>query len=361
MADQLHHDLKRMEVAYLDQNKREYEITKHISLLQIDPTALITLRQTGKCELTIPEWIFDLDFAGHYLRRIKMVSLTLPCVAGPYSGVPCTLTLLKSQIRYGNSSSKKYERDIVNDDSRFTDLFGPIQSIITSTGQNDSGLFEPNLRDERYLPFEGAGAISTWRIELPSEFPSFDYDTISDVVLHMRYTARNGGDGLKQKASSELLSAINSIEKATTGGMARLFSLRQEFPTEWHRLVKGSNPSTTGNHSQVFAITKNRFPFLFGRKDIKISAVDLFALPKYGAVNPEFPALSVTLPKGTASMKDGVKIGQLLAKTLTLDEELVVGAEEESARWKLEIAKANVPKFQKDIDDVLVVCYYKLA
>ena len=54
--------------------------------------------------------------------------------------------------------------------------------IATSSGRNDSGLFEPNLRDERYLPFEGAGALSEWRIELPAGFRQFDYDTISDVV-----------------------------------------------------------------------------------------------------------------------------------------------------------------------------------
>ena len=31
-GEYLHHDLKRLEVAYLDHNEREYELTKHISL-----------------------------------------------------------------------------------------------------------------------------------------------------------------------------------------------------------------------------------------------------------------------------------------------------------------------------------------
>ena len=78
-----------------------------------------------------------------------------------------------------------------NEDPRFTDNFGAIQSIVTSSAQNDSGLFETNLRDERYLPFEGAGVISEWRIELPGDFRAFDYEP--DVVLHLRYTARDGG------------------------------------------------------------------------------------------------------------------------------------------------------------------------
>jgi hypothetical protein len=55
--------------------------------------------------------------------------------------------------------------------------------MVTSTAQNDSGLFELNLRDERRLPFEGAGAISNWRTELPNGVPQFDPETISDVVV----------------------------------------------------------------------------------------------------------------------------------------------------------------------------------
>ena len=54
-------------------------------------------------------------------------------------------------------------------------------------------MFETNLRDDRFLPFELAGAISTWQIDLPKPteaFPAFDYNTISDVILQVRYTAR---------------------------------------------------------------------------------------------------------------------------------------------------------------------------
>ena len=75
---------------------------------------------------------------------------------------------------------------------RFADYFGTIQSIVTSVGGNDSGMFETNLRDERLLPFEGAGVESTWKLELPATLRQFDYNTISDAVLHVRYTARQG-------------------------------------------------------------------------------------------------------------------------------------------------------------------------
>lgn len=70
---------------------------------------------------------------------------------------------------------------------------------MTSGASNDSGLFEANLRDERYLPFEGAGAIWIWSLELIAlgNMASFDHETLSEVVLHLRYTARDEQDMVK--------------------------------------------------------------------------------------------------------------------------------------------------------------------
>ena len=184
---------------------------------------------------------------------------------------------------------------------------------MTSSAQNDSGLFETNLRDERYLPFEGAGVISTWRLELPTAFRPFDYDTISDVVLHIRYTARDGGAVLKQKCAAELEESFKGIEQLSNeAGLVRLFSMRHEFPTEWSLLTSGTNQNPAVARSQSFAITKNRFPFLFAGKQIKISSIDLYALLKPDADPLEFPAMTVTPPKGNTIMEDGVsKNGRL--------------------------------------------------
>jgi hypothetical protein len=281
-GERLHQDLKRMDVAYLDQNKREYEITRHISLSAIDPISLVKLKETGECFVSLPEALFDIDCPGHYMRRIKSVSITIPCVTGPYASVNCTLTQHSSTIRHANIlSGGQYFRGA--DDTRFSDSFGSIQSIVTSSGQNDGGLFEANLRDERYLPFEGQGAISTWRIQLPTQFKSFDYDTISDVVLHLRYTAREGGALLKQKAALELQTALNQfIRIEGQQGLAQVFSLRHEFSSEWHRFLNPPAGSPSGQTLTV-ALTKERFPFLFQNRIITINAIELFV-----KVKPEF-------------------------------------------------------------------------
>lgn len=243
-GEKLYLDIKRMEMAYHDQNRREYELTKHVSLLQVDPLALMQLRTTGSCTVALPETLFDTDCPGHYFRRIKSVALSIPCVTGPYSSVNCTMTLRKSSIRRNAqlNGNDDYERT-GSEDPRFSDHFGSLQSIVTSSAQNDSGMFETNLRDERYLPFENSGVISEWGLELPADPSSpdnhplqFDYDTISDVIIHVRYTAREGGERLRNAALGHL-SGI--IDRAQTAGSVRLFSLRHEFPNEWARFKGG--------------------------------------------------------------------------------------------------------------------------
>ncbi len=235
-GEKLFLDLKRMEMAYHDLNQREYELTKHISLMQVNPTALLELRTSGRCTVTLPEELFDLDGPGHYFRRIKSVAVSIPCVAGPYTSVNCTLTLTRSSIRKETGVGDGYAR-LGSEDSRFSDHFGGTQTIVTSNAQNDSGLFETNLRDERFLPFEGAGVISEWQLELPAGVHQFDYDTISDVLLHVRYTAREGGGLLRKEAVTHLK---ERLAEAQAAGSVRLFSLRHEFPTEWAKFKAAS-------------------------------------------------------------------------------------------------------------------------
>lgn len=260
-GEALYLDIKRMEMAYHENNKREYELTRHVSLRQLDPVALLTLKDTGSCDITLPEWLFDLDGPGHYMRRIKSVSLSIPSVTGPYTSVSCTLSLLKSSLR--KSPDGDYPRE-GTEDARFVDTFGAIQSIVTSNAQNDSGMFETNLRDERFLPFEGAGAVSTWKLELPNDYRTFDYNTISDVVLHIRYTARRG------VAPDKVKTALDEFfEQAEQSGLALLFSLRHDFPTEWSAFVNSTNDFTA-------TIRKDYFPYFAQGKEIAITGLELF-------------------------------------------------------------------------------------
>ncbi len=269
-GEALYLDIKRMEMAYHDHNKREYELTKHFSLRQLDPIALLRFKATGSCEITIPEWLFDLDCPGHYMRRIKTLSVSIPCVVGPYTSVNCTVALQKSTLRKSSLLKDcEYSRDGSEDD-RFKDYFGTIQSIVTSNAQNDTGIFELNLRDERFLPFEGAGAESIWKLELPSKYRQFDYDTISDVILHMRYTARQGGASLKEKAEERIKGLV---EDASTSGLFRLFSLRHDFPNEWQNFV-----TSDSDENFKATIKKVYFSYIAQGLDIGIDQIQLLCI-----------------------------------------------------------------------------------
>ena len=263
-GEALYLDVKRMEMAYHDNNRRELELTRHVSLRQLDPLALLTLKTTGTCNVTIPEWLYDRDHPGHYMRRIKNVSVSVPAVVGPYAGDNCTLSLKESRIRTSPALREgKYLWQGPEDD-RFAVLPGGMQSIVTSGANNDSGLFETNLRDERFLPFEGAGAISSWKLDLPREYPSFDHSTISDVILHVRYTARQGVQpGVVNAALGEL------FDPASQSGLALLFSLPHDFPTEWAAFVNGTGPFAA-------TIRADYFPYFAQGKPIQVKGLDLY-------------------------------------------------------------------------------------
>jgi hypothetical protein len=310
-GEKLYLDVKRMEMAYLELNQREYELTKHVSLLQVDPLALIQLRASGRCTVRLPEELFDMDGPGHYFRRIKSVAVSIPCVTGPYTGMNCTLTLLKSSVRKTPIVGDEYARTDA-EDPRFSNYFGSLQSIVTSSAQNDSGLFETNLRDERYLPFENSGAISEWQLELPADIRQFDYDTISDVILHMRYTAREGG-GLLRKGAVENLKAL--IDAAQAPGSVRLFSMRHEFPTEWAKF-QGGTPGDNERYELGFTLRSEHYPFWAQGRLKSVTRVDILARSAQTPV-PANLDIFETLDKADLTKKG------TLAKDTAMDDLLV--------------------------------------
>ncbi len=277
-GDRLHLTLRQMEKSYLDCNVREYELTRHFSLRRDFPWAFLLLRTTGYCEFQIPEWMFDRAHPGHYMRRIKNVSLTIPAVVGPYTSVNCRLTLLSSSTRVSpvlvnppagccptKGPDNPYEA--VPDDPRFVKEYAATEAIATSSGNNDTGMFELNFRDERYLPFEYRGAISCWRLELPKQNNDFDLDTLSDVILHLNFMAREGGDNLRAAAD-------HVAQRTLPGGGLQYLDIKRELPNEWHRFIAGLNTSDRAELN--IQLTRKMFPYLFGNKKLFIQKLAIF-------------------------------------------------------------------------------------
>lgn len=317
-AESLQHDVKRLETAYLQQNVRYYELTKNVSLADLDPYALITLRATGKCIIQVPEEIFDMDHPGHYFRRNKGVAVSIPCVVGPQKSVSAKLTLLSNKYRMNSvlhpvdpsnpnpQPQDPYIENPVGGDERFRYNVGAVQSIALSSGVNDSGMFEFNFRDERYLPFENTGAIGSYQLELPIVVQQFDYNTITDIILHIHYTAREGGSTLQSAVEAGQLATINQMTiDAQKFGVYQAYDLRHQFSSEWTQLLK-TNATQVTFHTRFL-------PFFVQKHTPTIESVVWFARVKGD------PALYTILVGAAAPPANGV----VLKKQVTLGNLLV--------------------------------------
>lgn len=259
-GDQLLLDLHALERRFIETNYRTMEIEQSFSLTQLDPEALVKLRETGTCKFTISEVFFDLAYPGHYRRRIKAVRLTVPCVTGPYTNVGATLTLGGSKVRMNaNDASLKAvppQRTV---------------SIATSKAQNDAGVFELSFHDERYMPFEGAGAVeSQWTLELPAQLRMFDYNSIPDVIVQLNYVAHYDST-LAQTVQSNMLDQLKAY--AQTKGLFRLISLRHEFPDAFYQLLNppaGQTPATT------FMLETRHFPVWLAGRTLQAKTVGVW-------------------------------------------------------------------------------------
>ncbi len=249
-------DLRRMDAQYIAENSRELELTKHISLALTSPTALVCLRETGTCQIALDEVLFEYDHPGQYFRRLRSVAITIPCVTGPYTGVNATLTLSSAMVRTQAPGTSYQPQSATAGPNDPTVVLSPIaaagtQTIATSSGQADAGLFDVNLHDERWLPFEGQGAISTWNLVLDPRDNNIDFTTITDVVLHLRYTARGGGD---QTAAGNVRAQLKPSDPRTI-----LVSVRNTFPDSLYAFF---NPGTAGTgQALTLPLTANVFPY----------------------------------------------------------------------------------------------------
>lgn len=349
-GERLSVDLLSLERRFLETNHRGLEIDQSFSLTQIDPAALVRLRQTGTCDFVIPEVFFDIFYPGHYCRRIRAVRLTIPSVTGPYVNVSATLTLLSSKIRPAPLLGAAGLRPVPRRRS---------VSIATSTAQADSGVFEMSFRDERYMPFEGQGAVdSAWQVTLPKTFRPFDYQTINDAILTLSYTAEEDGTlrGAVERENGAVEGAIHRY--LSDNSVPRVFSLRQDFSETFHRLL----------HSPVgtdvpFTVTDKYFPAFLADRDLTVTAATLVLRPKKGqSTNGLILQLDGT-DFGTFTGQDdfgglpGTSLGALFSAGLVGDHALRVVAAGQLAPLKPPPGDTSALEERKLLDVMLCIEY----
>ncbi len=228
-GNRLVRDLQTMEASYQTENTRNLGLTKDLSLTDWYPEAVLQLRDTGSCSVDLDEVIFDLDGPGHYDRRIVDVALTLACVRGGSTTVPCKLTLVSSSVRGAPVAPSNGDW---RDHAEGLNLrSGSPRTIVTSRGVRDRGVLD-GQGDGRLLPFEGEGVISSWRLELPNAYRSFDYATITDVVLHLTFQARDGGSHFRSQVEQSIEERLDTLghHDLDIHGEVRSVSLRRSHP-----------------------------------------------------------------------------------------------------------------------------------
>lgn len=348
-GDALAQDLRRMQSSYFELNARRFEISRYVSLAELDPTAFVALLRTGNGQFSLPETFFDGDYPGHYQRRLTRVSITVMSPdASATTNIKCTLTLTGSSVRLTPDLTPGYARTGPSD-TRFSDRFGAVQRIVTGNAQDDPGLFQTsitdNLADPRYLPFEGAGAISTWQLELPAGNNELDLSSVTDVRLHLFYTALDGGDTLKQAAREAFTAALPASS-------ARTFSVRNDFPVSW------ANFLTSGGGDQVLTlpVTAAKFPAWTRGQTITIQRLDVFTISSGGSfvLAPQAPLPTATVNLNPPSPQSPVANGTVMLPPATGPE-----------AWSFKLRASDAADFNSltagRIGDVLVAATFQAS
>ena len=339
------------DVTELDQyafrtEQRKLQLTKTISLGQLDPIAFQRFRETGVMTFATPQALFDRDFPGHYLRLIKRVRTSVIGLIPPTHGIHATLsTSGPSRVVIGGDT---FETVVIPRSPESVALTSPI---------NATGLFELNPQPEMLAPFEGMGVDQIWEFSMPKASNLFDYRAVMDVLVTIEYTALGSYDYREQ--------VVKQLDRRLV--VDRPFLFRHQFADAWYDL---HNPELFDDEQQRmvvrFRTARDDFPpniealaishvaLYFGRADGQTEEVEVASLA--------FTQNGTTVTSGSMTSANGIVStrranGGSLAGVIGL---APIG------EWELSLNYANPPedaaireRFKDgEIEDVLLVVTY---
>ena len=193
------------------------------------------------CDFALTEAELDHDFPGHYRRQIRTVTVAFLDAEGQPLWVNATLTQLGHQTVLEPDPKavahlldpKGAPPDTVRSDWRAGQ-----QIALSQVDGDNNGLFELRYDDERYLPFEGTGAVSRWRLQCSGRVATPPYD----VVLTVKYTADQGGE--------VFANAVRGMLKPYPA--ARFVDVAREFPDQWSEFAAGAESLTLPLAADLF-------------------------------------------------------------------------------------------------------------
>ena len=234
--------INQMDRAFMQNNTRRLVILKDVSLASVAPAELYRLKSAGVCNLKVTEAMYDFDYPGHYCRQIKVVEVFLHTSGGEEGGdgrtagaIPADIHLTLTQISNDLVTKATPEAEAVqwllkpagDPPATIRSNWQSQQQIAVSNQDNAAGvhIVEFSFAEDRYLPFEGTGAVSEWEIRMPRETNHFNFELITDLVVTVTYTALDGGKAFREKVE-QLLSGDNLLG-------AVYIDLAATFQDEW--------------------------------------------------------------------------------------------------------------------------------
>ncbi len=284
VGDKLQLALKQLEKSYLEDSQRPKEMKKTISLSRLDPMALLRLRKEGKTTFKIPEWLLLLDNRGIYNARWLSLNFTFPMIIGPNTNLSAAVRMEKNYIRtkktaIGTAQDFAMKTESDGTDNRFVQSNTPFKEVIISTGLNDSGFnLDPSSNSneayqQQYHPFEHAGFISEWSIDLnqknaESDYSQVNWDSLSDVII-------SGVLNIDTDYGDYAIGAgkyIDSLFKDT--GREQPFLLLLDVKND---LANELNKFRTDNTATQFSfnVDKTRFPYITQNNKITLKEIAL--------------------------------------------------------------------------------------
>lgn len=263
--------LRNMEKKFMDTNHKRYELTKSISLYQEMPRSFLMIKYNGTSLIQVSEDLFAFDHPSHYCRVYKSISVTIPCVVGPYVNVNADMKLRSSFVRVspkilpkecGNKETIDGYR-MREDDDRFVFIPGGKDTLATSKAVQDSGYYQLSFQNEQYLTFENAGVEAEFCFTLKQSNNRFDTRTISDIILETSYMAKEGGTRYGETAAE-------AVKYRLPGNGELLINLPEQYPDRWYEMQSGED------NSYRLELGRADFPFLSFDADLFIKQVELF-------------------------------------------------------------------------------------
>lgn len=84
--------------------------------------------------------------------------------------------------------------------------------------------------------------------QLSMDFRQFDYDTISNVILNVRYTSIDRGSKPRKIAADSITDHVQRVtELSQDGGLVAVFDLAHDFPSEWYKTMHLLRMEQTGS------------------------------------------------------------------------------------------------------------------